>query len=100
MSRRGWWITVLILWIAVLVSSIYLVRIRHQARLQFIELQKIVKQRDSLATEWSQLQIEQSALSSHARIDRLARQKLKLKQPSKNDVVIIGGKKANKKNQK
>jgi len=85
MSRRAWWMTVLILWIAVLMSAIYLTRVRYEARLQ-----KLVKVRDDLATEWSQLQIEQSALASHARIDRLARNKLKLKQPKANDVVIIG----------
>lgn len=83
---------VLVLWLAVMLSAVYLVKVRYQARLQFIELQKLVKERDDLATEWSQLQIEQSALASHARIDRLARQKLKLKQAGADDVVIIGGK--------
>ena len=89
MSRRAWWITVLLLWVAVLVSAVYLVKVRHEARLQFIELQKLMKERDALATEWSQLQIEQSALASHARIDRLAREKLKLRQRTAEDVVII-----------
>jgi len=93
MSRKSWWVVVFILWIAVLLSAVSLVKVRHQARGQFIELQKIVKVRDELATEWSQLQIEQSALASHARIDRLARQRLKLKQREADDVVIISGKK-------
>lgn len=93
MSRRAWWLTVLILWLAVLVSAVYLVKVRHQARLQFIELQKVMKERDALATEWSQLQIEQSALASHARIDRLARERLKLKQRAADDVIIIPPKK-------
>ena len=98
MSRGAWWIAVFVLWISVMLSAVYLVKIRHQARLQFIALQKLVKERDDLATEWSQLQIEQSALASHARIDRLARQRLKLKQPRTDDVVIIGGNEIEDKN--
>jgi len=95
MSRKAWWFWVLALWVAVLVSGVYLVSTRHQARTQFIAMQKLAKERDKLATEWSQLQIEQSALANHARIDRLAREKLKLKQPKPNDIVVLGARRIN-----
>ena len=88
---------VIVLWLAVLTSAVYLVKVRYDARMQFIELQKEIKKRDVLATEWTQLQIEQSSLASHARIDRVARDQLKLKQPNAKDVVILHDKNQQKK---
>ncbi|MBT8141077.1 MAG: cell division protein FtsL [Gammaproteobacteria bacterium] len=85
-------IVIVVLWVAVLYSAISLVTVRHEARNQFIALQQLVKQRDALLVEWGQLQIEQSTFATHARIDRLAREKLKLKQPLANDIVIVKAK--------
>jgi len=77
------------MWVAVMVSALVVVKVRHAARNQFIDLQKLNKERDRLLVEWGQLQIEQSTFATHARIDRLAREKLKLKQPLANDIVIV-----------
>jgi len=79
----------MVLWLAVLASAIAVVKVRHEARTQFIELQKLIKKRDALTVEWGQLQIEQSTFATHARIDRLAREKLKLKQPLADDIIIV-----------
>ena len=85
-------VVVVCLWIAVLWSAISVVTVRLEARNQFIELQKLAKERDALLVEWGQLQIEQSTFATHARIDRLAREKLNLKQPMADDIVIVGSK--------
>ena len=89
MGRVAWFVLIVGLWLAVLMSAISVVTVRHEARTRFIELQKLVKQRDALIVEWGQLQIEQSTFATHARIDRLAREKLKLKQPLADDIVIV-----------
>ena len=88
---QRFWLYVLLgaLWFAVLVSAIAVVTVRHEVRTRFIELQKIVKARDALIVEWGQLQIEQSTFATHGRIDRLAREKLKLKQPLADDIIIV-----------
>jgi len=88
--QRFWLFVVCgILWFAVLASAIAVVSVRHEVRTRFIELQKLVKVRDVLVVEWGQLQIEQSTFATHGRIDRLAREKLKLKQPLADDIIIV-----------
>ena len=89
MQRFGFLLVLSILWFAVLASAITVVTVRHEVRTQFIELQKLVKVRDGLVVEWGQLQIEQSTFATHGRIDRLAREKLKLKQPLAEDIIIV-----------
>ena len=89
MKKRWWVVLITGLWFAVLISAIAVVSVRHEARTSFIKLQSLVKQRDALIVEWGQLQIEQSTFATHARIDRLAREKLKLKQPLAEDIVIV-----------
>ena len=88
--QRFWLLILLtVLWFAVLASAIAVVSVRHEVRTRFIELQKIEKIRDGLIVEWGQLQIEQSTFATHGRIDRLAREKLKLKQPLADDIIIV-----------
>ena len=88
--QRFWFLLMLgVLWFAVLGSAITVVTVRHEVRTRFIELQKLVKVRDGLIVEWGQLQIEQSTFATHGRIDRLAREKLKLKQPLAADIIIV-----------
>ena len=89
MQRFGLLLVLIVLWFAVLASAITLVSVRQEIRTQFIELQKLVKVRDGLSVEWGQLQIEQSTFATHGRIDRLAREKLKLKQPLADDIIIV-----------
>lgn len=66
----------------VLYSAIALTLVRHQNRLAFIELQKLQQQRDQLNLEWSQLLIEQSTWSQQDRIEQIAKEKLKMVEPS------------------
>ena len=88
--HRFWFLLMLgVLWFGVLASAIAVVTVRHEVRTRFIELQKLVKVRDGLIVEWGQLQIEQSTFATHGRIDRLAREKLKLKQPLADDIIIV-----------
>lgn len=53
--------------------SLLLVNSQHQARRLFVELERAQLRQRELETEWSQLQLEQSNLARHARIDAMAK---------------------------
>jgi len=77
------------LFVAVLASAILLVYSKHQSRKLFVELQQLKHQVADLNTEWSQLQLEQSAWSDHGRIETIAHNKLSLVIPESDEVVFI-----------
>ena len=53
-----------------------LVNAQYQARHLFIELERSQSQARQLDIEWSQLQLDQSTLGKHARIEEIARRDL------------------------
>ncbi len=83
-----WSLTALLV-VAVMGSAIGVVYSKHQTRKLFVELQELHKQVDELNIEWGRLQLEQSAWSSHGRIEKIARSKLKMKLPGANEVLYI-----------
>ncbi|MBD3609485.1 MAG: cell division protein FtsL [Gammaproteobacteria bacterium] len=74
---------------AVLFSAVGVVYTNHMERVLFIELQALQNQRDILSQDWGRLQLEQSTWATHARIEGIARQRLKMSQPNFNEVVVI-----------
>lgn len=74
---------------AVMTSAIGLVYSKHLSRKLFVELQHLKQQVTDLDTEWGRLQLEQSAWAGHGRIERIAREKLLMKQPEADAVVFI-----------
>ena len=61
-----------VLWTAVLISAAGAVYCKYRARQLFIELEQLSRQRDNLDIQWGQLQIEQSAWTTHALIESVA----------------------------
>lgn len=88
-ARQRILVVVTLLFSLVLASAILLVYSKHQSRKYFVELQQLKHQVDALNTEWSQLQLEQSAWSGHGRIERIARQRLSMVMPESDDVVFV-----------
>ena len=88
-ARQRILVVVTFLFSLVLASAILLVYSKHQSRKYFVELQQLKHQVDALNTEWSQLQLEQSAWSGHGRIERVARQRLSMVMPESDDVVFV-----------
>ncbi|MCK4675054.1 MAG: cell division protein FtsL [Gammaproteobacteria bacterium] len=88
-ERKHVLIVVALLFSMVLGSAILLVYSKHQSRKVFVELQQLNYQVDALNTEWSQLQLEQSAWSGHGRIERIARNRLSMVMPESADVVFV-----------
>jgi len=82
-------IIVTLLFSFVLGSAIMLIYSKHQSRKLFVELQQLRYQVDALNTEWSQLQLEQSAWSGHGRIERVARKQLSMVMPDPAHVVFV-----------
>ena len=80
LARYSWAVAVL-LWLAVLVSAGGAIYTRHRSRELFVELERLRSQRDALETEWGQLQLEQSAWSAHAFVERVATTRLKMVAP-------------------
>jgi len=79
----------LLLGLLVLVSAVAAVYAKHESRKQFVELQALNAERDRLAVEWGQLQIEQSAWSTHARVEQIARDDMNLRPPSPDQVRLF-----------
>ena len=82
----------IILMISIFISAIYLIKVRHENRLLFIELQHLQQQRDQLNEEWGQLQLEQSTLVQHHRIEKFARQRLNMFLPNYDQMIVIHNK--------
>jgi cell division protein FtsL len=82
-------LTVSVLWFAVLGSAASAIYARHQARELFQRLEKLNADRDGLEMEWGRLQLEQSAWSSNAFVERVANAKLKMSLPQTQDVRIV-----------
>jgi cell division protein FtsL len=89
MSLRFWRLALGVLWLAVLVSSLAVVYGKHQARSRFVELQRLTERRDELDIEWGQLQLEQSTWATHGRVERVARENLKMVIPRAADLRIV-----------
>jgi cell division protein FtsL len=71
------------------VSGMALIYTKHESRKLFVELERLTAVRDELNIEWGQLQIEQSTWATHARIERVATEKLALSRPLSNEIFVI-----------
>jgi cell division protein FtsL len=82
-------ISVPLLWLAVLASAAGAIYCEHRARELFTELEGLNARRDNLQIEWGQLQLEQTAWSSHAFVERVASTRLHMATPPPKDIEII-----------
>lgn len=79
-----------LLLIAVLIAcAVALVTSQHQARKLYVELQKQQALAQQFDVEWGQLQLEQSTWATHARIEKLAIQKLDMRVPPPARVQVV-----------
>ncbi|ARP96447.1 cell division protein FtsL [Bordetella genomosp. 13] len=61
-----------------MLASVSLVTSRYQSRQLFIELGRQQAQARDLDTDWRRLQLERAELARNARVDRAAREELKM----------------------
>ena len=72
-----------------LVSALGVVVSAHENRELFNTLSELQGERDGYQREWSQLLLEQSALSAHGRVEQLASERFGMSVPGKEDVVLV-----------
>ncbi len=78
-----------VLFIAVVFVSIKTVVYRHEARSLFVEAQRLEKERDVLAAQWSRLKLEQGTVLNQVSVERQARWDLGMHIPKTSDVQMI-----------
>jgi cell division protein FtsL len=78
-----------ILWVGALGSAAGAIYCKHRAREMFVELERLNARRDNLEIEWGQLQLEQSAWSTHAFVERVASTKLHMAMPPPKQIEIV-----------
>lgn len=75
--------------ILLILSSLGVVVSAHENRELFNTLSQLQEKRDDYQREWSQLLLEQSALSAHGRVEQLASERLEMVVPGKQDIVLV-----------
>jgi cell division protein FtsL len=78
-----------LLWWAVLGSAAAAVYTKYRARELFVELERLDSSRDELDAEWGRLQLEASAWSSYAFVERVASERLHMSIPDSRDIEIV-----------
>lgn len=73
----------------VLACALSLVSANHRARKLFTELEAVQKRMRDLDVEWGQLQLEQSTVAAHVRVEKVAREKLGMKQPAPGQIISV-----------
>ena len=76
--------------LAVLIAcALSLVTSRHQARKRFIDLEREVAQTRAYDVEYGQLQIEQSTWAMPARVEKVAREQLRMQLPTPDRIEML-----------
>lgn len=84
----------LILAAALVLCALSLVNAQYQSRRLFIELERAQASARQLDIEWAQLQLDQSTLGKHARIEMVARRDLGMVPltPARTQYLTLGAK--------
>lgn len=89
-TSRGVLLLVLpLLWCAVLASAAGAIYAKYRARALFMQLEHLGEARDALDDEWGRLQLEQSAWSTYALVERVASERLHMSSPDPRDIEIV-----------
>ncbi|MBU0752533.1 MAG: cell division protein FtsL [Gammaproteobacteria bacterium] len=79
----------LVLLLVAVICALAAVSSSHRARKLFIGLENEQKRMRDLDVEWSQLQLEQSTWANHARVEKIARDKLAMHAPAAGRIVSV-----------
>jgi cell division protein FtsL len=79
----------LILLLAVMACALATVAANDRSRRAFSELERQQSRMRDLEIEWGQLQLEQSTWANNARIEKIARQTLRMKAPEAERIVVV-----------
>jgi cell division protein FtsL len=79
----------LVLLLVLTACALGLVTSQHQARKLFTELEREQERAKQLDVEWGQLQLEQSTWAMHARVEKLARERLRMSVPDAKRTQVV-----------
>ena len=82
-------VTVL-LGLATIASAMYLVGVQYESRRLFTELEKAHREARRLSTELERLQVEKRSQATPARVERVAREKLQMRQVTPGITMYLG----------
>ena len=92
MNRPGprWLMIALpLLWLGTLASAAGAIYAKHRARELFVQLEKLNQKRDNMEIEWGQLQLEQSAWSTHSFVENVAVSRLQMSAPAPKEIEVL-----------
>ncbi len=88
MSRSHLGVLVLLV-VAIVMSAIGVVYAKYLSRKHFVALQELQLNREQIAIEWGRLQLEESTLATHSKVESTARGRLGMHLPHIDEVVVI-----------
>jgi cell division protein FtsL len=80
----------IVLVLATLGSAMYLVGVQYESRRLFTELEKAHREARRLGTELERLQVEKRSQATPARVERVAREKLQMRQVTPGITMYLG----------
>lgn len=75
----------------VVLSALGVVASQHQSRKLHTALERETSRMQQLEVEWGQLQLEQSTWAAHVRIEKIASQRLHMRPPTFEQILVIEG---------
>jgi cell division protein FtsL len=72
-----------------LVSALAVIYSKYQSRQVFIAIQNVESELDQYEVKWGKLQLEQTTLAEHNRVERLARKQLSMMIPEREKIIFI-----------
>lgn len=79
----------LILFFALIFSSLGLINAQHHARKLYIELEQLNQAEKQYKQEYGQLQLEQSTWAMHSRVEQIATQQLQMQVPDAKRIQVV-----------
>jgi cell division protein FtsL len=79
----------LLLAVVAVLCALGVVTSQHRARKLFVEFEQEQEVTRSLEIEWGQLQLEQSTWAKHARVEKLAAERLQMRPPHPSKVQVV-----------
>lgn len=75
---------------SVVVTALFIVQVRHQHRIAYVEFHSQASHRDDLNDEWGQLLIEENLYGFPHSVEMKAGKLLSMRAPQKEDVEFVG----------
>lgn len=80
---------VLALAVGVVASGVWIVEVEHRSRQLFIQSEALSRELEEIEIDWGRLQIEQSTHGAHSLVETVARKRLQLVEPSKDQLAVV-----------